>query len=172
MVAKPESAAARELGRLLGRSIQNARILARGGDPLHLEVIGVDAALTEFCLNTEDLFRIDCVFHREVWPARLETHLEIHLFRIAQQAVNNAITHGRAKSIGITLGFSKGRGTMSVEDDGVGIGEGLHSHDGIGLHTMAYRARLMGASLELERRSPHGTVVTCEFPLNIPTPES
>lgn len=172
VISKPESTAARELGRLLGRSIQHVRILARGGDPLHLEAIGIEAALSEFCLNTEELFGIDCTFRREVWPGKLEAHMEIHLFRIAQQAVNNAVTHGRARSIGITLGYRKGRGTMSVEDDGVGIDERLHAHDGIGLHTMAYRARLIGASLEFARRAPHGTVVTCLFPLLPASPES
>lgn len=185
--AAPEAAAAREIGKLLGQSMQHARDLARGLDPLHLEGIGLAAALTDFCLNTEALFKITCRFHCvcsvqeidcpvvhrtphcgfdcEYRPRKLKANREVHLYRIAQEAVNNAIAHGRAKRIEVGLAFGNGRGTLAIRDDGVGIGEQLDGHAGIGLHTMSYRARLIGGSFELNRRAPRGTIVTCVFPL-------
>lgn len=186
--AAPEASAAREIGELLGQSIQHARDLARGLDPLHLEGIGLAAALADFCLNTEALFKITCRFHCECSvheingpaiyrtphcgfdcedrPRTRNANREAHLYRIAQEAVNNAIAHGRAKRIEVSLAFRNGQGTLTIRDDGLGIGGQLNRRRGIGLQTMAYRARVIGGSLELNRRAPRGTAVTCVFPLS------
>ncbi len=183
--AVPESAAAREIGRLLGHCIQHAHDLARGLDPLHLHAIGLMNALGEFCLNTEGLFEITCGFRCEnrsgrsiaghprpcgPWQANAcplgqDATRDLQLYRIAQEAVNNAIAHGRAKRIEVSLAFRNGQATLAIQDDGVGIGGPLAGHRGIGLHTMAYRARLIGGVIELNRRAPRGTVVACVFPL-------
>lgn len=162
-VSKAESLAAREIGKLLAEAIRHARDLARGGNPLYLEEIGLVAALAEFCLNTGAMFKITCTFLSEPRPPRLDAHREAHLYRIAQEAVNNAITHGRAKRIEVRHACLNGQGSLVIQDDGVGMAGQLDGHPGIGLHTMAFRARLIGASIEITRRSPRGTVVTCGF---------
>ena len=95
----------------------------------------------------------------------LDTKQKSHLYRIAQEAVNNAIVHGRARRIEISLAFQAGRGALTIEDNGVGIGTEQEGHRGVGLRTMSYRARLIGASFQAKRRSPRGTVVTCCFSL-------
>ncbi|MCX6876122.1 MAG: PAS domain S-box protein [Verrucomicrobia bacterium] len=168
-IAALEAAAAREIGKLLGQSIGHARDLARGADPLHLEALGLVAALTDFCLTTEALFEITCTLECEFRPPKLGVKREAHLYRIAQEAVNNAIVHGRAQRIEVKLAYQNGEGTLAILDDGLGIGDPPVGHHGIGLRTMAYRARLIGASLELTRRSPRGTVATCVFSLLSPT---
>ena len=163
--AAPESAAAREIGKLLVQSIRHARDLARGFVPLHQKAIGLVPALADFCSTTEVGFKIRCRFHCEPSPPKLDTNRKSHLYRIAQEAVNNAIAHGRAKRIEVTLAFRRGQGTLTIRNDGINLGEQLNGHPGIGLHTMAYRARLIGGTLTVKRRSPRGTVVTCVFPL-------
>ena len=168
--AAPESVEAREIGRLLHQSIRQARDLARGFNPVHLEAIGLMAALEDFCMNTEALFKVACTFRGEPYPPKLDVNREAHLYRIVQEAVNNAIAHGRGKRIEVHLAFEESEGSLAIMDDGVGIGSQCSDHPGIGLHTMAYRARLIGAWLEVNRRSPRGTVVTCVFPLQQSNP--
>ena len=163
--AASESATARDIAKLLRQSIQHAHNVARGFAPLHLKAIGLTAALAEFCLNTGTTFRVTCNLICEHRPCKLDADREVHLYRIVQEAVNNAIAHGRAKEIDVNLVFQNNHVTLAIQDDGVGIGNPLDVHRGIGLHTMAYRARLIGGSFELNRRAPRGTVVTCVFPL-------
>ena len=169
--AATESAAAREIGKLLSLSIQHARDLARGFIPLHRKAIGLIPALADFCANTEALFKIRCRFHCEAASPKLDTKQKSHLYRIAQEAVNNAIAHGRAKRIEVGLAFQDGHGALTIQDNGVGLGIRPDGHRGVGLRIMAYRARLIGASFEAKRCSPRGTVVTCAFSLPEPKPE-
>lgn len=85
--------------------------------------------------------------------------------RIAQEAVRNAFAHGRADQIDMCLEWVDGSGLLSIRDNGVGLPEDDHNHDGIGLHTMDYRARAIGGSLTVARRPQGGTAVACTFPL-------
>jgi signal transduction histidine kinase len=91
--------------------------------------------------------------------------MSTHLYRIAQEAVNNAMRHGQATEILITLSAGNGRGTLIIEDDGLGIPESSPNHSGMGLQIMNYRARMIGGSLRLQNGKNHGTAVTCTFPL-------
>lgn len=162
----PGSAAAREIGSLLGETIRHTRDLARGMNPLHLKTTGLAASIDEYCRRIGELFRITCRFHQSMDAPNLNPDQAVHLYRIVQQASNNAITHGRAKCIDVHLKCLDGMGCLEIHDDGVGLAEGTTSHlPGIGLHTMSYRARLIGGSLDLKRGSLHGTVVTCVFPI-------
>jgi len=79
--------------------------------------------------------------------------------------VNNALTHGRGKRIDISLSFGDGKGLLSIRDDGIGIPEKTPKGKGMGLHTMDYRCRLIGASVQVQRRARRGTAVTCAFRL-------
>ena len=85
--------------------------------------------------------------------------------RIAQEAVRNAFAHGRADQIDMCLECVDGSGLLSIRDNGVGLPEDDRNHDGIGLHTMDYRARAIGGSLTVARRPQGGTAVACAFPL-------
>lgn len=163
--ATPEADAAREVGRLLGQTIRHARDIARGVNPVHLEAIGLVAALTDFCSTSESVFKVTCKLHCDDNPPKLGLKPAAHLYRIAQEAVKNAIAHGRAKRIDVRLAFQDGLGTLAIQDNGVGVAEPCDRPHGTGLHTMAYRARAIGASLEVSRRSPRGTTVTCVYPL-------
>jgi signal transduction histidine kinase len=90
--------------------------------------------------------------------------MKLHLFRITQEALNNALTHGRAERIDIDLAHKGGRGILSIQDTGVGISQEECDGGGIGLHSMTFRARLMGGSVEVKRLITTGTAVICTFP--------
>jgi PAS domain S-box-containing protein len=160
------SATAAEIGKLLNETIRQARDMAHGLGPLGLDEVGLDGALETLAGSTRHLFRVDCTL--ECDPTFLRPHLviEAQLFRIAQEAVNNAIVHGRANRIELLLSATDGEGLLSIRDDGVGMPAGATNPVGAGLHTMDYRARLIGGTLELRRRTPRGTIVDCGFPLS------
>jgi PAS domain S-box-containing protein len=168
MAANKESttaAAAAEITTLLNKAIGEARSLAHGLGPLGLEGAGLDGALESLALNVQNLFCVPCRLECDRPFPRFHHEVEAHLFRIAQEAVNNAIAHGRADRINISLSCIDREGLLRVRDDGVGLPEKALHADGIGLHTMAYRARLIGGSLEVRRRTIQGTAVSCIFPL-------
>jgi signal transduction histidine kinase len=83
-----------------------------------------------------------------------------HLYRIAQEAVNNAVKHSQAGTILIQLTETDGRMELRVSDDGIGISFPLKS-SGMGMHTMEYRARTIGGSLSVGPGPERGTVVSC-----------
>ena len=88
-----------------------------------------------------------------------------HLYHIAQEAVNNAIKHGRSRNILIRLFSGEREGTLIIRDDGVGIELPLRPHTGVGLHIMNYRAGMIGGNLEVRPEQLRGTTVTCRFPV-------
>lgn len=159
------SATAAEIAKLLTGAINEARSLAHGLGPLNIDVVGLDGALDKLACNVRQLYQVACSFVIECPFCRISHEVEAHLFRIAQQAVNNAITHGGATQIEITLAKLNGRGVLSIRDDGIGIRE-TDNTEGIGMHTMAYRARLISALLKVEACSDCGTAVTCTFPFH------
>ena len=159
------SAAAAEITKLLGECIGEARDLARGLSLWGVNEAGLDEALDALALNVEHLFRVSCAFECERPLIRLRPEVEAHLFRIAQEAVNNAVTHGKAGRIRISLTAKGEEGLLSVRDDGVGMPEGAGNRKGFGMHTMAYRARMIGGALAV-RRLRRGTAVICEFPIS------
>jgi len=162
------AAAALEITRLLNETIGHARDMARGLNPVNLEQIGVGAALESLALNVESLFQVSCNLRCHPDFPRLRSDVEMHLYRTAQEAVSNAITHGRSRHLKIDLGLRGAEGLLSIQDDGTGVPEDPmngHAGKGIGLHTMNYRARLMGGTLKVQANAPRGTRVTCVFGL-------
>ena len=86
-----------------------------------------------------------------------------NLYRIAQEAVNNAVKHSRCKNISIGLGAVEDEVTLTVKDDGIGFPETLDAGGGMGLHIMNYRANMIGALLDIRRGAGGGTIVICSF---------
>jgi PAS domain S-box-containing protein len=159
------SAAASEITDLLNQTIGQARDLARGFGPVDLNDATLVGALETLALSVRHLFHVSCTLECERPFPGLRREAEAHLFRIAQEAVNNAIAHGQADRIEISLNFKDGKGLLNVLDDGVGLPEETTNRGGIGLHTMDYRARLIDGSLEVRRQPRRGSAVTCVFPL-------
>jgi signal transduction histidine kinase len=87
-----------------------------------------------------------------------------HLFQIVEEAVNNAVRHGQAREIEITLERQPGGMSLRVRDDGVGLPKDVDRSPGMGLRTMRYRAGVMGATFEIHSPATGGTVVSCLLP--------
>lgn len=164
--AEPKWAvAAAEITGLVNDAIQQTREMAQGLGPLHLDKASLDDALESLALSVEHQFSVSCSCAFAQPPLRVGIEVGAHVFRIAQEAVNNAVAHGRAEHIEIRLETRDGNGHLAVRDDGVGFPGAGEGTGGLGLRTMAYRSRLIGGSIDIRRRDRSGTEVTCVFPL-------
>ena len=123
------------------------------------------SALKRWAVEVEDVFSISCLFRCENPVLIHDAIMSTHLYRIAQEAVNNAMRHGHAREVLITLSANNGEGSLIIEDDGSGVREISTSQSGLGLQIMNYRARMIGGSLVVQRRKTRGTRVKCIFPL-------
>jgi PAS domain S-box-containing protein len=163
--ALPETQIARRMALCLDQAITEARQLARGLFPIRLQAQGLPSALEELAHATRDRFKIDCRFESGTDAAVHNQTQATHLYRIAQEAVTNAIKHGRARSIVIHLRSQMDRLELSIEDNGAGMDNSKTNNSGMGLHIMDYRARSVGGTLFCRPRAPAGTVVCCCLPL-------
>jgi PAS domain S-box-containing protein len=155
-----------EVVKLVSQTSSRAREMAHGLVPVDLESGGLMHALSELARSTEKVFRITCRFHCEHEILIADAMMALQLYRIAQEAVANAIKHSRATRLEITLGESPGQVTLTIQDNGVGIPEHLPaSGTGMGLLTMAHRAKLAGGRLQVARNKTGGTMVTCQVPV-------
>src|SRR5208337_3795310 len=154
---------AKEIVRLLNEAIGDARDLAHGLSLIRSNDAGLVGSLETLARNVSHAYRISCTFASDRRCPRLPRETEAHLVRIAQEAVRNALTHGRADQIAVCVECLDGSGLLSIRDNGVGLSGNDRNHDGIGLHTMDYRARAIGSSLTMARRTEGGTMVACAF---------
>ncbi len=144
--------------------ISETRRLARGLCPVVLESDGLMAALDELARSTHQPKRLKCRFECPKATPLGDSLVATHLYRIAQEAVNNAIKHSGAKAITITLSPVDEGLHLTVSDDGSGLPDSFPPNAGMGLHIMQYRARLLGGTLAVRPASPKGTSVTCVIP--------
>lgn len=158
-----EAAAAADIARLVRETISRTRNLARGLCPVMLEANGLMPALQELADSTEKLFNASCQLRYDSCVLIEDNAAAIHLYRIAQEAVSNAIKHGRANDIIISVAKVSRRVTLCVEDNGVGFPSRKSNCTGMGLRIMEYRAGMIGGSLAVQRRAGGGTSVTCSF---------
>jgi two-component system sensor kinase FixL len=164
----PAQAAAAEITVLLQQAIGDARDLARGLSAGGVAQMGLAAALEALAANVEALHPVACAFACDRHFPRLDPAVEAHLYRIAQEALSNAVAHGRGSRIGVSLRLRDREAGLHIRDNGVGILRGAVGVAGMGLDTMDYRARLIGARLQVRRAAPRGTLVACTFPLPAP----
>ena len=163
--AQPEAEKARRIVDLLEEGINLARSMAKGLHPVELQADGLMQALEEFAATTSELFGIQCRFECQT-PILIHTPATAtHLFRIAQESVSNAIKHGRASHIVISLEESDAGIRLAVLDNGHGIAVGAASAKGMGLRIMADRAKMIGAEFAVQAQHPHGVELSCLLPL-------
>jgi PAS domain S-box-containing protein len=161
----PDAADAAKIVKLVNEAIEKTRELSRGLLPVLSESRGLMSGLQRFAGQVEDLFGISCSFVC-LEPVLIDDDsVATHLYHITQEAVNNAIKHGRARNVVIALAASGGRGALTISDNGSGIRRPSAGRKGMGLHIMNYRAKMIGGGLDVSQGKPHGTVVTCRFPI-------
>jgi PAS domain S-box-containing protein len=161
----PEAVEAAKIVKMVNQAIDNTRELARGLHPVAAEPLGLMSALKRWAGEVEALFHISCSFRCENALPIPDANLATHLYRIAQEAVNNAIRHGKSKNIAIRLSGKNGAGTLTIQDDGDGFPKGPANSPGVGLSIMNYRADMVGGSLKVQPNPDRGITVTCMFPI-------
>jgi signal transduction histidine kinase len=143
-------------------ALEGARRLARGLAPVGLEEGGLAAALQGLAENATELFRIDCQLRAEAPVALADAGAATHLYRIAQEAISNAVRHGRARRVTLGLNQAGEDFELTVSDNGRGFSPTVPT-PGMGLRIMKYRAGMIGAALEVRAGIGQGTTVTCTF---------
>jgi signal transduction histidine kinase len=160
---------AEEITSLVKEADQYARDLSRGLTPVDLEPSGLTQALQRLTDNAIRLFDVDCAFKEVETVLVHDSTTATHLYRIAQEAVSNAVRHGDANRIAITLAAGEDQIRLRIRDDGRGFDPHEVDGPGKGVHIMNYRARIIGGTLEISSDLGEGTVVTCTLPRDVPT---
>jgi len=161
--SKAEAAQAAKIAEGVRAAIGDTRMLARGLSPVDVESNGLMSALQELASNTEKLFHVACRFECPQ-PVLVRDHASAtHLYRIAQEAINNAIKHGKAREITVRVTARSNQANLTVTDDGRGFVVKPEQTSGMGLRIMKYRAGMIGATLEIRRANGRGMVVACMF---------
>ena len=156
-----EAQAANELTMLLRDAVVQTRNLARGLVPVQMVEAGLACALEDLTLSVTKLLGIQCSFQSS-GPAMVhEESVAGHLYRIAQESINNATKHGGATRVEISLTVAGGVTTLRISDNGAGISKTGTGRSGMGLNIMNYRARLSGGELRIDEPPQGGTIVSC-----------
>lgn len=158
----PDAAQAAKISQHVRDAIRQAKSLARGLSPVDLEANGLMSALQELAATVRDIFRIDGQFYASAPVLISDNDLATHLFRIAQEAVSNAVKHSGATSIQIELARVADQVVLSVSDNGRGLAR--KNDEGMGLRIMAYRATIIGGALTVQNAVGKGTKVICSAP--------
>ncbi|MDA7916076.1 PAS domain S-box protein [Verrucomicrobia bacterium] len=160
---------AAEIARLVRQAISHTRGLSHGLNPVMVESGGLIAALQDLAATTEELFQTKCEFNAS-GPVHInDNSVAFHLYRIAQESVNNAIKHGKPKRIQISLTADSLSTLLSINDNGSGLVKKTDQRPGIGLRIMQYRAGIIGAALAINKNKDGGAEVTCSVPCVSPT---
>ncbi len=155
-----------EITELIGEADEFARSLARGLIPVELDAGGLSSAFQRLATNANKLFGIECTFEEIGGKPAIENTIATHLYRIAQEGLSNAVRHGHASQVKIILVNGEGQLRLRLHDNGRGFdGEPDIHHPGMGIRIMRYRARIIGANLDIRGRAEGGTVIVCTLPV-------
>jgi signal transduction histidine kinase len=163
----PDCEEAAKITALINESINKTRSLAQGLYPVELKGAGLTAMLEQIAANVVTIYQIECEFISGGECSINDPHVLINLFRITQEAVNNAIKHSGATKITLKILATPLNVELDIIDNGCGIAKRAESDSdkGLGMHTMHYRATLLGATLSIARRPAGGTSVTIILPV-------
>jgi PAS domain S-box-containing protein len=153
----------RESAQIVNRNVNLARELARGLQPMELTAAGLNTALKALAAQASENRGVLCEFKAS--RVRLgDDTVALYLYRIAQEAVNNAVKHGQAAKIVISMKREDGHICLQVADDGKGF-SAQKKYKGLGLNLMKYRANALGGTWQIKSRKGSGTIVTVCIPL-------
>jgi len=160
----PEADDASKAVALIEEGIALSHKLAKGLQPVEMHAGGLMQALQESAAATSDMFSVACKFKCDAPILISDVSAADHLYRIAQEATSNAVKHGRATNIVITLEANEEGTVLRVADDGVGMSRTDAVETGMGLRIMRQRAKLIGAILEIVTSRDKGTMISCCLP--------
>jgi signal transduction histidine kinase len=159
---RAEAEDAATISSLVQEAIAQTRALARGLCPVQLETSGLETALEDLTFQVQRLHGLDCQFE-PTGTIDVETSVALHIYRIAQEAINNAIKHASAKRIVVRADFSQENKLLVIEDDGCGFDPNVQHGPSSGMSMMPYRAAMIGGTLTVTSKPNAGTKVECRF---------
>ncbi len=168
--------AAREIlqrcDRLLVKVLEENRRIAHNLRPTDLDHLGLAAAVGSFCSEVQLRTNLQFQCRLPVSSRRLPPVVELHLFRIVQEAINNIEKHARAKSVTVHLRYQEGSAILNIQDDGQGfdpktLKAGKKMRHGLGLTNMRERALSLGGNYEIKSAPQQGTTITVRVPLAV-----
>lgn len=149
---------------LANEAVAQSRALARGLCPVQLENAGLLVALEELAGQAQTIHGVKCRLEVKGAPPVCDNLTSLHLYRITQEAMHNAVRHGQARHIRLVLFSRRNRHRLTITDDGCGFDVAAPGRTtGAGLRLMGYRAAIIGGTLSLESRPGGGACVTCQF---------
>jgi PAS domain S-box-containing protein len=163
----PSTAALREVSDGLRHALNEARAVVRGLLPPAVQGEAYPAALHELARTMTERHGLACEVHSDEQVSIDAPDVAMHLYRIAAEAMTNAVKHAHAQRIEVRLGRPDGRLVLEVRDDGVGIPADPRA-TGSGLWIMRHRAKVIGATLDVRPRPDGGTIVRCTLPADDP----
>ncbi len=149
----------------VSEAIERTRLLARGMAPVALENNGLASALQELIQGINTLFEVECLFQSDGQVAIKDSIAATHLYRITQEAINNALKHAHPSRIIVSLAKADRHSVLTIEDDGGGFApyETQRAAEGMGLRTIAYRAGMIDADVQVQSALGRGTKIICTF---------
>ncbi|HVZ27752.1 MAG TPA: ATP-binding protein [Rhizomicrobium sp.] len=150
---------------LIEQAIVSARSISEALHPIEMSGNDLMSALEKFSSTTSELFGLECRFECPV-PVIVDSPTAEHLFRITQEGVSNAIRHGRATKIDISLQEMDTNLVLSISDNGIGLPHSLSNRKGMGLQIMAARSQFIGGRFSLSPKAVGGTNLTCLVPIS------
>lgn len=159
----PDKASTTEIKSLVQEALSKTHNLALGLTPVTIGTAGLLGAIQELATMTERVFSVTCTLDCDQEFIVDRPLASTNLYRITQEAISNAVRHGKARRITISLRFHDDRLTLRVQDDGVGLGVREDGRGGLGLVIMKQRAEQLGGTFEV-RTHDSGTSVLCVVP--------
>jgi two-component system, NarL family, sensor histidine kinase UhpB len=156
---------AEQIAAIVNQAIASARSLARGVSPVSADRGGIVQALRGLAARSRDLYGLEVVFRSKIWPqVSLADAATNHLYRITQEALTNASRHGKASRVDIRLNVSGESFVLTVADNGKGFDSAHALSSGMGLKIIAYRATMLGATVDIRSQPSGGTLVSVSGP--------
>ena len=153
-----------EIANMIKEADEHARSLARGLVPVNVESNGLHNALDELTSRNAKIYDIDICYVNDQADEIKNSSSKVHLYRIAQEAMNNAVKHGKATSIEVVFSADSDYLMLQIKDNGKGFSEPGSKNNGMGLRIMNFRANLIGGNLEINSEKGIGTEIICKVP--------
>jgi signal transduction histidine kinase len=150
---------------MLRTAIKDVRRLAGGERPGNLDRLGLVAALQQLVTEGQEQFGVQCEFAENIVSMKLPAPVETVIFRVAQEALMNALRHSNSPTVLVTLSKRGGKICVKVEDWGVGFDVKAAASGGFGLEGIRQRARLFGGRVGIRSSPGRGTLVKVEVPV-------
>lgn len=166
--SKPEFTLASQLADGIQEALSQVRSLSRGLVPIEIDVENFNAALQNLAKEVEQQSRVRIKIELDEISELNNDNALMHLYRVVQEAINNAVKHANASLISITLKINGDQGELCIFDNGRGMPSAPEPGDGLGLRIMQHRCSLFDGEFSIRPGPQNGTVVCCRFAIDIP----